>query len=118
MVNRVRKAGAASIGLTLHPPYPSSFFSNPLMANEYSYQNGGDWTWIGARMIQQLIRHDFVSEAYEQIQPMVDRVVRNQGFFEWYSIRNEPRGSGNFRGEAGVLFSAIRMFELHAASNR
>lgn len=111
MVRRVKEAGAPSIGLTLYPPYPEGFFANKIMNPEYSYQNGGDWTWFGGRMIQQLIRYGFVEEAYREIQPMVKRVKENNGFFEWYSIDNKPRGSGTFRGEAGVLYTAIRMFE-------
>ena len=62
-------------------------------------------------MIQQLIRNGFVKEAYEQIQPMVKRVKDNNGFFEWYTVDNKPKGSGAFRGEAGVLYKAIMMFE-------
>lgn len=111
MVRRVELSGAASIGLTLYPPYPEGFFANKIMNPEYNYQNGGDWTWFGGRMIQQMIRYGFVAEAYEQVQPMVRRVKNNDGFFEWYSVDNKPRGSGTFRGEAGVLFTAIRMFE-------
>jgi len=111
MVRRVKEAGAASIGLTLYPPYPNGFFGNKIMNPEYSYQNGGDWTWFGGRMIQQLIRYGFVQEAYEQIQPMVKRVKDNNGFFEWYSRDNKPRGSGNFRGSAGVLYTAINQFD-------
>jgi hypothetical protein len=111
MVKRVRQAGAASIGLTLYPPYPKGYFENKIMNPEYSYQNGGDWTWFGGRMIQQLIKNGFVQEAYEQVQPMVKRVKENNGFFEWYSVDNKPRGSGTFRGEAGVLFTAIVMLE-------
>lgn len=111
MIKRVKQAGASSIGLTLYPPYPKGYFANKIMNPEYSYQNGGDWTWFGGRMIQQLIRHGFVQEAYEQIQPMVKRVKDNNGFYEWYSVDNKPRGSGTFRGEAGVLYSAIVLFE-------
>lgn len=111
MISRVKQAGAASIGLTLYPPYPEGYFANKIMNPVYSYQNGGDWTWFGGRMIQELIKNGFVQEAYEQIQPMVKRVKDNDGFYEWYSIDNEPRGSGTFRGEAGVLYKAILMFE-------
>lgn len=111
MVRRVKLAGAGSIGLTLYPPYPNGFFVNKIMNPEYSYQNGGDWTWFGGRMIQQLIKYGFVEQAYEQIIPMVKRVKENNGFYEWYSVDNKPRGSGTFRGEAGVLFTAIIMFE-------
>jgi hypothetical protein len=118
MVRRVELAGAPSIGLTLYPPYPDGFFANKIMNPEYSYQNGGDWTWFGGRMIQQLIKAGYAHEAYEQIQPMVQRVKDNNGFFEWYSINNEPRGSGTFRGSAGVLYKAIEMFEEWSEENR
>lgn len=114
MVSLVKKAGAPSIGLTLYPPYPEGYFANKIMNPEYSYQNGGDWTWFGGRMIQQLIEYGFVEEAYREIQPMVERVKTNDGFYEWYSLNNEPRGSGTFRGSAGVLYTAIEMFEKWA----
>ncbi len=111
MISRVKQAGAPSIGLTLYPPYPEGYFANKIMNPVYSYQNGGDWTWFGARMIQQLIKNGFIEEAYREIQPMVKRVKDNNGFYEWYSVDNKPRGSGTFRGEAGVLYTAIVMFE-------
>ena len=114
MIRRVKLAGAGTIGLTLYPPYPKGFFENKIMNPEYSYQNGGDWTWFGGRMIQQLIKNGFVEEAHEQMIPMVKRVKENNGFYEWYSVDNKPRGSGTFRGEAGVLYTAILMFEAWA----
>jgi len=116
MVKRVKEAGAPSIGLTLYPPYPEGFFENKIMNPEYSYQNGGDWTWFGGRMIQQLIRYGFLQEAYEQLLPMTERVLKNDGFYEWYSINNEPRGSGTFRGSAGVLYVAIEQLEKALAN--
>lgn len=118
MIRRVKLAGAASIGLTLYPPYPEGYFANKIMNPEYSYQNGGDWTWFGGRMIQQLVKHGFIAEAYEQISPMVKRVKDNNGFFEWYSVDNKPRGSGTFRGEAGVLYEAIRLLEDWAGKGK
>ena len=110
MISNVKASGAGSIGLTLYPPYPDNSFKNKSMY-VYGYQNGGDWTWFGARMIQQLIAYGFVEEAYQQILPMVKRVKDNNGFYEWYTVENEPKGSGTFRGSAGVLFKAIIMFE-------
>ncbi len=118
MVANVKASGAGSIGLTLYPPYPDGYFVNKIMNPEYSYQNGGDWTWFGARMIQELIKNGFVEEAYQQMQPMVKRVKDNDGFFEWYSVNNEPRGSGTFRGSAGVLYKAILMFEEYPEKNK
>ena len=110
MIENVKASGAGSIGLTMYPPYPEDSFENKSMY-PYGYQNGGDWTWFGGRMIQQLIENGFVEEAYEQMQPMVKRVKDNDGFFEWYTVNNEPKGSGTFRGSAGVLYKAILMFE-------
>jgi hypothetical protein len=77
----------------------------------YGYQNGGDWTWFGGRMIQQLVRYGMTAEAYEHLTPMIKRVKDNNGFFEWYTVDNKPEGSGTFRGEAGVLYKAITMLE-------
>ncbi|MBN1911565.1 MAG: hypothetical protein JW818_17620 [Pirellulales bacterium] len=113
MVNNMRFAGAGSIGLTVYPPYPKGYFKNPSMV-PFGYQNGGDWTWFGGRMIQQLIAHGYVEQAYRQMLPMVQRVERNDGFFEWYTVTNEPKGSGLFRGSAGVLGKAIHMFQAWA----
>ena len=106
----VKRAGASSIGLTIYPPYPDGFFLNPSMG-AYSYQNGGDWTWFGGRLVQTLIRNGFVDEAYREILPMVQRVLAHDGFYEWYTRDNQPRGSGTFRGSAGVLGKAIQMLQ-------
>jgi glycogen debranching enzyme len=95
----------ATIGMTVIPPYPKEAFPN--MA-PYTYQNGGDWTWFGGRMIQALILNGFTQEAYLEMSPMLDRVLKNKGFFEWSDVRTgEPKGSGEFKGEAGVLLDAI-----------
>lgn len=110
MIENVKASGAGSIGLTMYPPYPEGFFKNKGMY-PYGYQNGGDWTWFGGRMIQQLVRYGFLNEAIEQLEPMVKRVKDNNGFFEWYTVDNKPEGSGTFRGEAGVLYKAITMLE-------
>jgi len=110
MIANVKASGAGSIGLTMYPPYPEGFFKNKGMY-PYGYQNGGDWTWFGGRMIQQLIRSGMLNEAYEQLAPMLERVRVNNGFYEWYTVDNKPKGSGTFRGEAGVLYKAIIMLE-------
>ncbi|MBW8042629.1 MAG: hypothetical protein FVQ85_21900 [Planctomycetes bacterium] len=117
MINNKNSAGAATIGLTVYPPYPKGFFANPSMA-PWSYQNGGDWTWFGGRMIQQLIRNGFVKEAYQEMIPMVERVKKNNGFYEWYTVNNTPHGSGQFRGSAGVLGKAIIMIQQWAKSHK
>lgn len=113
MRENVKSAGAQTIGLTLYPTYPEDSFKNPAM-HPYGYQNGGDWDWFGGRMIQQLIQYGFETEAYEELLPMLRRAIDNDGFYEWYDADNQPRGSGSFRGSAGVLYDAIVMLEKFA----
>ena len=113
MIENVKLTGAASIGLTMYPPYPEGSFKNKIMY-PYGYQNGGDWSWFGGRMIQQLVLNGFIKEAYEQLLPMTDRVIKDEGFYEWYSMKNEPKGSGSYRGSAGVLYKSILLLESWA----
>ena len=106
MRENVLSAGAQSIGLTIFPAYPEGAFENKGMGI-YQYQNGGDWTWFGARIIPVLVRHGLIEDAAIELQPFIDRVLENNGFFEWYTVGGEPKGSGTFRGSAGELLEAI-----------
>ena len=117
MKENVKLSGAQSIGLTVYPPYPSEVLGKNISA-PYEYQNGGDWTWFGGRIIQQLIANGFVDEAYELAQPMFNRVVKNGDFYEWYKIDGTPAGSAEFKGSAGVLGKSIEMFNEWAVKNK
>ena len=55
-----------------------------------------------------------IAEAYDEVRPMIDRVIANGGFFEWYGMGGVPSGSGHFKGSAGVLAKAIGMFDAWA----
>jgi glycogen debranching enzyme len=102
----------ATIGMTVYPPYPLAEFPN---LPPYTYQNGGDWTWFGGRMIQALTANGYAEEAYKEMSPMIDRVIKNKGFFEWYDVKTgAPSGSRDFRGEAGVLYDAIEQLRAWA----
>jgi hypothetical protein len=106
----------ATIGLTVYPPYPVEEFPN---LPPFTYQNGGDWTWFGGRMISPLVENDMVNEAYRELSPMIDRVLKNNGFFEWYDVKTgEAKGSGDFRGEAGVLYEAINSLRSWARAHK
>jgi len=113
----VKLSGAPSIGLTVYPPYPEEVLGENV-STPYHYQNGGDWTWFGGRMIQQLIAYGFVEEAYTLAKPMFDRVLKNEGFYEWYKMDGTPEGSANFKGSAGVLAKSISMFEDWAEEHK
>ena len=113
MLENMKRAHAQTIGLTLYPTYPAGYFKGVGMY-PYGYQNGGDWTWFGARMIHALTENGMIAEAYEELQPMLARVVENNGFNEWYTPAGEPMGSGTFRGEAGVLYKANALLRAWA----
>jgi hypothetical protein len=68
-------------------------------------------------MIQQLIQRGFVREAYEELKPMVVRVRKHGDFYEWWSLDNQPRGSKQYRGSAGVLGKAIEQLLAWAEAN-
>ena len=117
MKRNVELAGAPSIGLTIYPPYPKDVLGKGV-TSPYDYQNGGDWTWFGGRMIQQLIANGFIKEAYEEAKPMFERVLKNKGFFEWYKMDGSPKGSGDFKGSAGVLAKSVELFHNWAKENQ
>jgi hypothetical protein len=116
MVEAAGKEKYATIGITVYPPYPAEQFPN---MHPYVYQNAGDWTWFGGRMIQALIANGFIREAIDELSPIIDRTLAHKGFFEWYDVRTgEPKGSGDFRGEAGVLYDTIAMLREWAAKQQ
>lgn len=112
MAANQKKAGAASIGLTLYPAYPKGYFRHPILTYPYTYQNGGDWTWFGARMVTQLVRYGYLQEAREALKPMLDRTIKYNDFNEWFLMDNTPApGTGSYRGTAGVLWEALTAIE-------
>ncbi|WP_183564082.1 hypothetical protein [Mucilaginibacter sp. SP1R1] len=117
MLRNVKLSGAPSIGLTLYPIYPEGIYKGSSSSKPYIYQNGGDWTWFGARMVQQLIKYGFIKEAYQELQPMINRTIEDKGFYEWYSADGKPNGSAAFKGSAGVLAKAIDQLKEWAIHN-
>ncbi|RYG02847.1 MAG: hypothetical protein EOO02_09670 [Chitinophagaceae bacterium] len=103
----VSKEKYATIGMTVYPPYSKTDFPN---MPPYQYQNAGDWTWFGGRIAEALAPYNMLSEAYELLNPMFQRTYDNNGFYEWYHVQTgKGSGSGDFRGEAGVLYDAIEV---------
>lgn len=110
------KEPKATIGMTVYPPYPADEFAN---MHPYLYQNAGDWTWFGGRIVPALIPYGMVQEAYHELLPMIARTLKYKGFYEWYDVKTgEPKGSASFRGEAGVLFEAIMQLQKWAIKNQ
>jgi len=116
MLAAAAKEKYATIGITVYPPYPARQYPN---MKPYTYQNAGDWTWFGGRMTGALLTYGYVNEAYAELSPMIDRTLANKGFYEWYDVQSgTPKGSGDFRGEAGVLYDAITQLRKWAVRNR
>src|SRR6202012_59172 len=83
LVSMAGKVPHATVGITVYPPYPSKEFPN---MPPYTYQNGGDWTWFGARIVAVLLANGQARDAYQELTPMIARVLVNKGFFEWYDV--------------------------------
>ncbi|MBC3873866.1 glucosidase family protein [Undibacterium flavidum] len=110
MIKNKIESGSGSIGVSLYPTYPADFFKNrEYMGGVYVYQNGGDWAWFGARIVQQMVAAGEVQLAYQELAPILDRVVRDEGFYEWYTREGIKQGSGDYRGTAGQIVKAIDM---------
>jgi hypothetical protein len=134
----VRRAGAASIGFSPWPPYPEKCYAAKGI-QPWGYANGGDWTWWGAQTAAAYARAGFVAETYTALLPMVERVLRDREFFEWYDRHNRPAGqrqsapdpvtvagqgwgalalgAAQFRGAAGSLVIAIDTLRRLAAES-
>ena len=98
-----------TIGLTIYPPYPEGAFP---AEQAYVYQNGGDWSWFGGRIVQQLIKAGLTEDAIAELTPIVDRVCRAGDFREWYDLHDQATtGSYEFHGGAGVIGVAIKMLQ-------
>jgi hypothetical protein len=114
MISNYKALPGQSVGLTLYPCYPAGLFKNTIMDTRNEYQNGGDWPWFGGRTIQEMIRAGLIATAYQEIIPIVNLSNRDKQFYEWYTPAGVAKGSGNFRGGAGVVGRAIQMLQAWA----
>lgn len=118
MIKNKVDSGSRSVGVSLYPPYPAGFFKNTdYMGSEYQYQNGGDWPWFGARIIQQMVNYGQVDTAYKEFDPMLNFVIRDDSFYEWFKPDGTKQGSGDYRGTAGQMVLAIDLLLAWAAKH-
>lgn len=104
-----------TIAVINYPPYPKGSFLNPGV-DPYIYVNTTDWTWWGGRTIEAMIKTGHLDLAYQEISPFLDRVIKNDGFYEWYSVLDhKPHGSNTFLGAAGALGKAIKLMKEEAS---
>jgi hypothetical protein len=103
---RRAQMGLSSVSGALMPAYPRGFFEHPLMSDEYSYQNGGQWDWFGGRFVLSEFERGYAERAYRQLVQIARKVVSSGGLYEWQTREGKGRGSRNYAGSAGALGAA------------
>lgn len=96
-----------TVSFTLIPPYPEGFFPHHLLTHPWNYQNGGEWDWIGGRVVQALFMKGFKNEARTYLLEIVKKNLANFGIFEWEDRMGTGRGALFYTGAAGVIGEAI-----------
>ena len=104
--NRKKQFALRSVSFTLLPPYPQGFFPHPLLA-PWNYQNGGEWDWIGGRLVAALYQNGFRQKAEEYLKEIVVNNLGAGNIFEWSDKTGGGQGALFYAGGAGVLGEAI-----------
>ncbi len=106
---RLRAASNFStISTTLIPPYDAGVFLHPAMREPFKYQNGGQWDWFGAPLVQAEFERGHAASARTHLDQIVARTLRaGEGIHEWYAQDGSPKGSGAYAAAAAAIHSAI-----------
>jgi hypothetical protein len=96
-----------TVSFTLIPPYPEGFFPHHLLRQPWNYQNGGEWDWIGGRVVKALFMEGFPGEAERYLLEIVKKNLANFCIYEWEDRRGTGRGAMFYVGAAGVIGEAI-----------
>ncbi|MBP9945096.1 MAG: hypothetical protein KBH14_01715 [Vicinamibacteria bacterium] len=106
---RLRKAHRFStISTTLIPPYPASVFQHPAMREPFQYQNGGQWDWYGAALVEAEFTRGHARSARAHLDQILSRTLAaGPGLHEWYAQDGSPKGSPAYAASAAALHGAI-----------
>ncbi len=104
---RRRELGLRTVSFALLPPFPEGFFPHPLLRVPWSYQNGGEWDWIGGRLVSALYQHGFRGEADRYLEEIAAKNLADMNVFEWSDRGGSGRGALFYAGAAGVIGEAI-----------
>jgi len=96
-----------TVSFTLIPPYPEGFFPHHLLRHPWSYQNGGEWDWIGGRVVKALFIMGFSKEAETYLLEIARKNLANFCIYEWEDRTGTGRGAYFYVGAAGVIGDAI-----------
>ena len=104
---RREEYGLRTVSFVLLPPFPENFFPHPQLRSPWSYQNGGEWDWIGGRLVSALYQAGFRKEADTYLQEIAAKNLADMNIFEWSDKAGNGRGALFYAGAAGVLGEAI-----------
>ncbi len=96
-----------TVSFTLIPPYPEGFFPHHLLRHPWNYQNGGEWDWIGGRVVKAFFIQGFSKEAEKYLFEIVHKNLANFCIFEWEDRVGTGKGAYFYTGAAGVIGEAI-----------
>jgi len=104
---RRRRYAVSTIAGTLLPPYRAGLFAHPVMREPWSYQNGGQWDWFGARLVLAAFEQGDAERARRWLGALARKAASNGGLYEWHTRAGEGRGSRTYAGSAGALAAAV-----------
>ena len=102
-----KRCAVSTIAGTLLPPYRAGLFAHPAMREPWSYQNGGQWDWFGARLVLAAFERGESTLARRWLAELAQKAEENGGLHEWHTRDGQGRGSPTYAGSAGALGAAV-----------
>jgi hypothetical protein len=97
-----------TISTTLIPPYAAGVFLHPAMREPFRYQNGGQWDWFGAVLVEAEFERGFSEQARVHLDQIASRILAaGTGLHEWYGPGGSPEGSSGYAASAAALYNAV-----------
>lgn len=98
----------STISTSLIPPYAAGVFQHPAMREPFQYQNGGQWDWFGAALVEAEFERGFSEPARAHLDQIASRILaRGPGIHEWYGRDDAPQGSPAYAATAAALYNAV-----------
>jgi len=102
------ESGFSTISTTLIPPYAAGTFRHPAMREPFQYQNGGQWDWFGAPLVQAEFERGHSEHARAHLDQILTRTLRaGPGLHEWYGQDGSAKGSPAYAASAAALHNVI-----------
>ena len=106
ILKRQEQYQLSTISGNLIPPYPGGTFENPIMDEEWEYQNGGQWDWYGPRAATQIYRWN-PSVGIAKFSEVARKVVKNGSFYEWEKKDGSPGAGIHYRASAAAFLWSL-----------